>query len=271
MPELPEVETTRRGIAPYIAGQTIAKVLVRQGRLRWPVPDNLSNVLKGLAIDQVDRRGKYLLLSTSAGVLLIHLGMSGSLRIITSGTQPGKHDHVDIQFDSGNALRFTDPRRFGCILWTTQPVFTHPLMKRLGPEPLTDTFDGAYLKRISKDRKTAVKSFIMDNHVVVGVGNIYANEALFAAGILPYRAAGKVSLQRYQLLSREIKSVLNHAIEVGGTTLRDFTGGDGQPGYFKQNLKVYGRLGMPCVDCNTALRERRIGQRSSIYCPRCQH
>lgn len=238
--------------------------------LRWPIPDDLPALLQNQQITAVRRRAKFLLLDSEPGTLLIHLGMSGSLRILESPQKPGKHDHVDIEFDSGVIMRYTDPRRFGCFLWQGQQDCTHKLLVNLGPEPLLDEFDGLHLHRQSRGRKAAVKNFIMDNHVVVGVGNIYASEALFMAGINPRRAAGAISRERYQALAQCIKEVLSRAIEVGGTTLRDFTGSSGNPGYFKQSLNVYGRGGLPCKNCGNTLREVRLGQRSSVYCTRCQ-
>lgn len=227
-------------------------------------------MLQGQPITAVRRRAKFLLLDSKLGTLLIHLGMSGSLRILESPQKPGKHDHIDIEFDSGVIMRYTDPRRFGCFLWQAQNDSTHKLLASLGPEPLLDEFDGLHLHRLSRKRKAAVKNFIMDNRAVVGVGNIYASEALFMAGINPRRAAGTISLKRYQTLAGCIKEVLTRAIEVGGTTLRDFTGSAGNPGYFKQSLNVYGRGGLPCIACGQTLREVRLGQRSSVYCPGCQ-
>jgi formamidopyrimidine-DNA glycosylase len=271
MPELPEVETTRRGIQPHIQHRTITKLVIRDSRLRWPIPDNLPRLMKGKVIERVERRGKYLLLTLSnGGTAIVHLGMSGSLRIIETDEPPMAHDHVDIVLDSGQALRFTDPRRFGCLLWQGAKEEPHKLLASLGPEPLTDDFDGDLLYQRSRGRKAPVKTFIMDNKTVVGAGNIYANEALFAAGIRPDRAAGKISRQRYECLVEEIKSVLARAIEQGGTTLKDFVGGDGKPGYFKQQLKVYGRGGEPCVVCKTGLKEIRLGQRSTVFCRKCQ-
>lgn len=270
MPELPEVETTRRGITPHILGQTVSQVLVRESRLRWPVPPDLPQRLTGLVIERVERRAKYLLLGTPRGHLLIHLGMSGNLRVLTAPAPPGKHDHVDICFESGSLLRYQDPRRFGTLLWLEGDPLDHPLLRHLGPEPLTEDFSGDYLYERSRGRATPVKNFIMDNRTVVGVGNIYANESLFLSGLHPQRAAGRISLARYQLLARHIQEVLARAIDQGGTTLRDFVGGDGKPGYFQQSLLVYGRAGLPCPHCGTALRELRLGQRSSVFCPQCQ-
>ncbi|MFI3155644.1 MAG: bifunctional DNA-formamidopyrimidine glycosylase/DNA-(apurinic or apyrimidinic site) lyase [Methylococcaceae bacterium] len=270
MPELPEVETTCRGIAPHIEGQTVKQVIVRQPKLRWPVPETLSQTLTGLSIQSVSRRAKYLLLSTGSGTVLLHLGMSGNLRIMTTGQAAGKHDHVDFVFNDGTVLRFNDPRRFGAVLWTTEPVAEHQLLKDLGPEPLLADFDGKLLYSLSGNRKTAVKSFIMDSHIVVGVGNIYANEALFMAGIHPTRQAGKISLPRYQKLAECIRLVLQQAIEQGGTTLRDFVNEAGKPGYFQQQLRVYGRAGLPCASCNQPLTEIRIANRSTVFCGTCQ-
>jgi formamidopyrimidine-DNA glycosylase len=269
MPELPEVETTRRGVEPHCLGHRVARVIVRDSRLRWPVPDNLEAVLCGQDIVAVERRGKYLLFQTFAGYLLVHLGMSGSLRVVDPAAAPGRHDHIDLLFDDGICLRYHDPRRFGCFLWQT-PGQQHPLLVNLGPEPLSADFDGLALYRLAQRRKGPVKSFIMDGKVVVGVGNIYANEALFLSGIHPARAAGRISLERYHRLAKSIKQVLTSAIEQGGTTLRDFVGGDGKPGYFAQQLYVYGRSGQPCKLCSTTLQERRLGQRSSVYCVTCQ-
>lgn len=269
MPELPEVETTRRGIAPHIEGQRISRIIVRQPRLRWPVPRGLDKRLAGQVIQQVERRGKYLLIETAEGSLILHLGMSGSLRITDPAIPPRKHDHVDIVLDNGKCLRFHDPRRFGAMLWSRKPL-SHELIKNLGPEPLGDDFNGDYLFEQSRGRKLAVKNFIMDSHVVVGVGNIYASEALFLAGIHPSRPAGRISKARYLVLADAIKQVLSKAINEGGTTLRDFVREDGQPGYFAQSLNVYGRDGKACRTCGATIRKKVIGQRSSYYCPACQ-
>jgi len=280
MPELPEVETTKRGIAPHLLHQTVSSVVIRQRQLRWPITPEMMTELPGQILRSVDRRGKYLILAASkneaSGIdtgknyLLIHLGMSGSLRLVPVDSPAGKHDHVDITMTTGIALRYTDPRRFGCMLWFAGDPLLHPLLRALGPEPLSDAFAPDYLRVQAAGRKVPVKSFIMDSKVVVGVGNIYANEALFMAGIDPRRAAGRISAQRYALLTERIKEVLAGAILMGGTTLRDFTGATGQPGYFKQSLAVYGRGGHPCLRCGTNLREIRITQRSTVFCPGCQ-
>jgi formamidopyrimidine-DNA glycosylase len=271
VPELPEVETTRRGISPHLVGRRITGVVVRDGRLRWPVTENLQGEIRGTDIESVDRRGKYLVITTSKGVLLLHLGMSGSLRIQSRKILPRKHDHVDIQLDSGQVLRFHDPRRFGCVLWLGRtPLEDHPLLKDLGPEPLSCDFDGEYLLARSRHRRVAIKNFIMNSRVVVGVGNIYASESLFLAGIRPGKAAGKLSRARCHLLVSAIQDVLNSAIEAGGTTLRDFVREDGNPGYFANELKVYGREGQPCLRCSSPIRSRKIGQRSTFYCVTCQ-
>ena len=270
MPELPEVETTRRGIEPHVRGQRIERLIVRQPRLRWPIPPELSELLRGKIIERVERRGKYLLVGFEHGTVLIHLGMSGSLRIIPIGQAVGKHDHVDIELGSGQALRYTDPRRFGAMLWHEGDVSAHPLLAELGPEPLTAAFDGVYLFERSRGRGAPVKAFLMDSHIVVGVGNIYANEALFSAGIRPDRAAGRISQARYIALAEEVKRVLARSIKQGGTTLRDFVGGDGNPGYFRQQLNVYGRGDEPCLVCGTALHEIRLAQRSTVFCRQCQ-
>ena len=270
MPELPEVETTRRGISPHIVGQKIKKITVRDARLRWPVPDDLPKLMQGKVLAAVERRAKYLLLKLANGTAIMHLGMSGSMRIVDAKTPVDKHDHVDILFANGKVLRFTDPRRFGCMLWDTGDVSNHKLLARLGPEPFTDEFSGQRLYELSRKRKTPVKTFIMDNAIVVGVGNIYANEALFNAGIRPTAEAGKISKPRYQKLADEIKTVLARAIEQGGTTLKDFVGGDGKPGYFKQQLNVYGRGGEPCNHCGKPLKEKHIGQRATVFCTQCQ-
>jgi formamidopyrimidine-DNA glycosylase len=269
MPELPEVETTRRGVEPYSRGQRVADVLVREPRLRWPVPENLPGLLRGQQILAVERRAKYLLFRTATGSLLVHLGMSGSLRVIEGSEPPQRHDHIDIVFVDGVRLRYNDPRRFGCMLWL-DPGESHPLLDHLGPAPLSVEFDGGLLYQRSRGRKGAVKNFIMDGKVVVGVGNIYANEALFLSGIRPDRAAGRISLRRYEVLVEHIKQVLTSAINQGGTTLRDFVGGDGKPGYFAQQLFVYGRGGQACKRCGAALRERRLGQRTTVFCVTCQ-
>ena len=269
MPELPEVETSRRGIAPWVEQQEVRNVIVRDRRLRWPVPVDIDNCLPGQQIHSVGRRAKYLLFDTDAGTAIMHLGMSGSVRIIDDDEPAGKHDHVDICFGSGKALRFRDPRRFGSLLWAENAT-DHALLRDLGPEPLSDDFDGEHLWSLSRGRKVAVKPFIMNAAIVVGVGNIYASEALFQAGIHPRRAAGRIAKPRLDRLADAIKSVLDRAITAGGTTLRDFHGGDGEPGYFKQQLDVYDRDGMPCRVCDTPIRVIVLGQRSTYYCKQCQ-
>ncbi len=268
MPELPEVETTRRGIEPHMVGRTVRGAVVRQPRLRWPVPE-LDRLLRGRKVLAVDRRGKYILLRFSHGTLIVHLGMSGSLRLTPTAAPPRRHDHVDLLF-ADQCLRLHDPRRFGAVLWTTDDPLIHPRLRDLGPEPLSAAFDGAYLHRLAHARRSAIKSVLMDGRVVVGVGNIYATEALFRAGIHPQRAGNRVSRQRLGQLTNEVKLVLGEAIEQGGTTLRDFLNESGQPGYFAQRLLVYGRAGQPCRSCGTTLKTRQIAQRASAYCPHCQ-
>ena len=270
MPELPEVETTRRGIAPALEGSTIERVTVRDRRLRWPVTAGLEQMLRGQTVAALRRRAKYLLLETSAGTALIHLGMSGSMRIVVAGETPEKHDHFDIETSSGDIVRFNDPRRFGSFLWAGSEPETHPLLSALGPEPLSAEFTGKYLWESARKRKVAIKQHIMNGNVVVGVGNIYASEALFRAGINPKRAAGRVSLHRLERLAGEIKNVLNDAIRQGGTTLRDYRGGDGKPGYFRQKLQVYERTGKPCRVCGTPITRIVQGQRATYYCKDCQ-
>ncbi len=270
MPELPEVETTLRGISPYLLKQQIKALEVRQWQLRWPIPKDLPANIKGQTVRQLSRRGKYLLFEFDSGTAIAHLGMSGSMRVVEGGLPPAKHDHVDWCLQSGQVLRFTDPRRFGALLWTDEPVSQHPLLSKLGPEPLSDDFDGELLFKRSRKRKQSIKTFIMDSKVVVGVGNIYANEALFLAGLRPGRAAGSITRLQADNLATQIKNVLAQAIKVGGTTLRDFVGGDGKPGYFQQTLRVYGREGLPCQQCSGLLKHKRLGQRATVYCPNCQ-
>lgn len=269
MPELPEVETTRRGLAPHLVGRRIVALDVRQPRLRWPIPRALRKHLPGQRIEAIERRAKYLLVHTEPGSALLHLGMSGSLRVLPASTPVGAHDHVDWRLDSGQVLRFTDPRRFGSQLWQPRGEM-HELLAGLGPEPLSDAFDGDLLWARSRGRTAAVKLFLMDQAIVVGVGNIYASEALFAAGIHPKRAAGSVSRERYARLAGEVKRILTHAITRGGTTLRDFISPDGAPGYFEQELFAYGREGEPCRVCGASIRASVVGQRSTFYCTHCQ-
>lgn len=273
MPELPEVETTRRGIAAQIKGKTIEAVIVREKRLRWPIPDILVTILPGQQVQQVFRRGKYLLLECTMGHILIHLGMSGNLRVLpfdSSLLKRKKHDHLDIVFVDGLCLRYHDPRRFGCVLWTSNPLSNHPLLVNLGPEPLEAAFTGEYLHQNAQGRRVAVKNYIMNASTVVGVGNIYANEALFLAGIHPACSANEINLKPYQRLVKMIKQVLQAAIEKGGTTLRDFMNTSGNPGYFQQSLLVYNRAGEPCVKCGETLLMEKIGQRATYYCHHCQ-
>ncbi|MBA1149578.1 bifunctional DNA-formamidopyrimidine glycosylase/DNA-(apurinic or apyrimidinic site) lyase [Ectothiorhodospiraceae bacterium WFHF3C12] len=271
MPELPEVETTRLGIAPYLVGKRVARLEVRDPRLRWPVPAGLSDRVAGDTLSAVERRAKYLLLRLGRGTLLVHLGMSGSMRVLPAARTPERHAHWDMVMADGTCLRYTDPRRFGSLHWVEGAVERHPLLAQLGPEPFADTFDGGYLYRHSRGRRLAVKAFIMDSRVVVGVGNIYASEALFRAGIHPARAAGRVGRQRYAVLAEAVAAVLREAIEAGGTTLRDFTSSEGRPGYFRQQLSVYGRGGERCRRCTQGrINVIRLGQRATYYCPRCQ-
>ncbi len=271
MPELPEVETTRRGIAPWCLRQTIEAATIWQPRLRWEVPDHLHGLLPGRCIDALTRRGKYLLLNLGDHSLIIHLGMSGSLRLSAPEEPRRKHDHWEFRLSNGKCLRYHDPRRFGALLLTpTRDLQTHPLLRTLGVEPLTGEFDGRFLHQRSSERSSPVKNFLMDSHLVVGVGNIYASESLFLAGIHPARAAGRVSRQRYEALAAAVKEVLGAAIASGGTTLRDYVNGSGAPGYFAQQLRVYGRAGEPCPECGTKVKCVRLGQRSSFFCPRCQ-
>lgn len=269
MPELPEVETTRRGIAPYILGKEISGVTLKIKKLRWPIPSTLSRTLKQARVESVGRRAKYLLLEFAHGTLIIHLGMSGSLRIARPNQPLQAHEHVSFQF-SDCSLRLRDPRKFGALIWTAADPQSHPLLKDLGPEPLTRQLSGQYLYQRSRGRKIAVKEFIMNSKTVSGVGNIYASEALFDAGIDPRRAAGRISLARYDRLTESIKTILRRAIKKGGTSLRDFIRESGQPGYFKQELKVYGRAGLPCRICKKPLQSVCISQRSSVYCSHCQ-
>ena len=269
MPELPEVETTRRGIAPYLEGQILRRVDVREPRLRWPVPEQVL-ALRNQPVRQLRRRAKYLVIELEQEHLLLHLGMSGSLRVTRRVQErPGRHDHLDLVLANGTLIRFTDPRRFGALLWS--PAHRHhPLLQRLGPEPLSADFDGNRLHERARNRRVSVKSFLMNQEVVVGVGNIYAQESLFRAGIHPARSAGRISRERYRRLAGAVREVLGEAIEAGGTTLRDFTSGEGRPGYFRQSLRVYGRAGQPCPVCGTPLRGTRQSQRATVYCPRCQ-
>jgi formamidopyrimidine-DNA glycosylase len=269
MPELPEVETSRRGIEPWIVDRTITSVVVRDRRLRWPVPRGIEGKLRGRTIDSVGRRAKYLLINTDAGTAIVHLGMTGSVFIVDRDAPAGVHDHFDIELDSGKALRFRDPRRFGSFLWSREPL-RHPLLAKLGPEPLGEDFSGDYLWTMSRGRKVSIKQFIMNAQIVVGVGNIYASESLFLAGINPRRAAGRVARHRYELLATAIRDVLSRSIKAGGTTLRDFYGGDGEPGYFRQQLEVYDREGEHCRQCNTLITAIVQGQRSTYYCKSCQ-
>lgn len=270
MPELPEVETTRRGIAPHVCGRRVKSIIVRNAALRYGVPPQLAQQLPGSVIRAVERRAKYLLFVSDGGTMLIHLGMSGSLRYLERPGPPAKHDHVDIVFEGGACLRLHDPRRFGSVLWRAGVGAEHPLLASIGPEPLSPEFNAEALYHRSRGRSSAIKHFIMDSSVVAGVGNIYANEALFMAGIHPGRAAGRISLTRYRKLVDAIKNVLEAAIRSGGSTLRDFVNSDGKPGYFAFEHKVYGHAGAPCRCCGRPLKALRLGQRATVYCGHCQ-
>ncbi|CAH0541798.1 bifunctional DNA-formamidopyrimidine glycosylase/DNA-(apurinic or apyrimidinic site) lyase [Vibrio marisflavi] len=268
MPELPEVEVSRMGITPHLVGHVITKLTFRTSKLRWDIPNELK-LLQGQTITGVYRRAKYLLIETDVGSAMVHLGMSGSLRVLDSTHPPAKHDHVDMQLDSGKVLRYNDPRRFGAWLWCEQGT-EHELLVNIGPEPLTDAFNVQYMHDKANGKRVAIKQFIMDNKIVVGVGNIYANESLFTAGISPLRAAGKLSESEWEKLVSEIKQVLNTAIEQGGTTLKDFAQADGKPGYFAQELKIYGKAKQPCPNCGEKIQEQKIGQRNTFFCSSCQ-
>jgi len=270
MPELPEVETTRCGIAPALVGHIIRQVVVRERRLRWPVPHGIEKRLCGERVLQLTRRAKYLLLDTTGGTALIHLGMSGSMRIAAANEPIEKHDHFEILSSSGDLVRFNDPRRFGSLLWAGASPGKHPLLVELGPEPFSNDFNGAYLYETGIGRRVAIKQHIMSSTIVAGVGNIYANEALFRSGIHPARAAGRIALPRMEVLATEIRAVLRDAIRQGGTTLRDYRGGDGKPGYFRQQLLVYEREGKTCKRCGSLIRRTVQGQRATYYCHSCQ-
>ena len=269
MPELPEVETTCRGVAPHLVGRAVTGVAVRDGRLRWPVPTDLDACLRGQRLEAVERRAKYLLFRFADGTLLVHLGMSGSLRVVPAGSAPGPHDHVDLAFGE-RALRLRDPRRFGSLHWVPGEVAAHPLLARLGPEPLAGDFTPEYLHAVARRRRVSVKALLMDGRVVVGVGNIYANESLFRAGIRPTRRSDRLTRADCERLAAAVKAVLAEAIACGGTTLRDFVREDGQPGYFRIALEAYGRGGEPCPRCGGAMKALRVGHRATVYCPRCQ-
>ena len=270
MPELPEVETTRRGIAPYATGQAIRTVRIYDRRLRWPVPVDLPERASGRTIDRVDRRSKYLLFRVGADTLLVHLGMTGSLRVHHNVPARIPHDHVDIELASGATLRYHDPRRFGAILWLEGSGDAHPLLASLGPEPFDDAFDADHLWRNTRRRSAPIKLALMDNHLVVGVGNIYANEALFRAGIRPTVPARRLSKPRLQRLADAVRATLTAAIAKGGSTLRDYVDSNGNPGYFQLEYFVYGREGQRCRVCGTALRSARLSGRATTWCPGCQ-
>lgn len=270
MPELPEVETTRRGIAPYCRQQLIDEAVIREHALRWPVARCLAGTLRRQRIIDVGRRAKYLLFHCDAGTLILHLGMSGSLRLCGTSEVAQRHDHIDLKLSSGRILRFNDPRRFGSLHWTRRPLEQHRLLRALGQEPLEQTFSAEYLHAMSRGRKVAVKNFIMNSRIVVGVGNIYASESLYLAGIHPARAAERISMCRYQQLVTAIKAVLAAAIKAGGSSINDFIQPDGSGGYFQHHFRVYGKAGQPCELCQQPIARTQTGQRSTFYCKSCQ-
>jgi len=270
MPELPEVETTRRGLELLLVGRVIEAVKVHNRSLRWPVPTGLGKILAGQEVRALERRSKYLLVRCDDGTLIVHLGMTGHLRVVPAIEPRKKHDHVELRLDDGRTLRFNDSRRFGAILWTKDAPLAHPLLKDLGPEPFAESFTANYLAGRAQGRVVAVKPFLMDAKTVVGVGNIYASEALFRAGIDPRRAAGKISPSAFRRLVKAVRDVLTEAIAAGGTTIRDFANSDGEPGYFRISLRVYGRGGEPCITCGAPIQRVRLGQRSTYFCPKCQ-
>lgn len=270
MPELPEVETTMNGIRPYLEGQTIAQLIVRERQLRWRIPAGVEKSVNQKKVTKIERKGKYILIHLDAGGLIIHLGMSGSIRVLLAAEQPGKHDHFDLINQCGQIVRYRDPRKFGCLLYSSSSLYAHPRLQALGLEPLTEAFNGPWFYALSKKKNISVKTFVMDGRLVVGVGNIYASEALFDAGIHPLRKCAKISLPRYTRLVESIKKILKQAIAKGGTTLQDFVGVDGMPGYFEQSLAVYGREGQRCICCLSTIKRVVISQRSTYYCPQCQ-
>lgn len=270
MPELPEIETIRRGLLPHLRHKKIISIIIRNYKLRWPIDAKIIDDLLNQTINNITRRGKYLLFHLDTGILMIHLGMSGRLRLLPSNFPIEKHDHVDFILENNLCLRFNDPRRFGSIFYFENGHEQHPLLNKLGIEPLEQEFNGNYLFEKSRHKKVAVKLFIMNSHIVTGVGNIYANEALFAAKINPKKSAGKITLAQYNILAKKIKKVLQTAISAGGTTLKDFVSSEGKPGYFSQQLKVYDRGGKECLNCGTQLKEIRLGQRQTVYCTKCQ-
>ncbi|MBV6389376.1 MULTISPECIES: bifunctional DNA-formamidopyrimidine glycosylase/DNA-(apurinic or apyrimidinic site) lyase [Nitrosomonas] len=271
MPELPEVEITRRGIDTHLAGRVITQISIRNPVLRWPVSPELIALLPGQRINAIARRAKYLLFACSRGTLIMHLGMSGNLRVLPESTPPQLHDHFDLQVDNGMMLRFRDPRRFGAILWWDGDIRQHPLLQKLGPEPLNDDFDGQFLYTKTRGRNASIKEVLMNQHIVVGIGNIYANEALFHAGISPLAAAGSLNTMQCERLVDAVKATLLRAIKAGGSSLRDFTDCEGSPGYFQQQYWVYGRAGQSCRHCGTSVSKTRQGQRSTFFCAQCQH
>jgi formamidopyrimidine-DNA glycosylase len=270
MPELPEVETTRRGLLPHVVGRRVLGAVVRNPNLRWPVPVDLARRLKGEQVLDIRRRGKYLLFDLRKGHLLAHLGMSGRLTLVPTERPARKHDHVDVRLEGGKSLRLTDPRRFGALLWLETPAERHALLKNLGLEPLEAEFTGTALQGKAKGRRVAVKQFLMNGGIVTGVGNIYASEALFHAGIHPARSAGRISRARWERLAHAVRATLESALDSGGSTLRNFASADGEPGHFQHQHSVYGREGKPCRACKTPIRAQRQGQRSTFFCPRCQ-
>lgn len=270
MPELPEVETTRRGLALHLVGQRIARAIVRNPGLRWEIAPGLSRRLEGQSIRALSRRGKYLLIECTAGCLILHLGMSGSLRLLPAATPAERHDHFDLVLENGWCMRLRDPRRFGAVLWTAGEPLHHPLLAGLGVEPLTRAFNARWLYQHTRGRTAAIKQVLMDGRGVAGIGNIYANEALFRAGIHPRTAAGDLGLARLAKLVQAVKTTLRLAIRAGGSSLRDFVGTTGEPGRFQQRYRVYGRTGQPCRRCGTPVRQLRLGQRATFYCPHCQ-
>lgn len=269
MPELPEVETTRRGMLPLL-NLVVSKVVIRNASMRWPIPAHLPATLKHQPLNNLSRRGKYILAEFPNGSLILHLGMSGRICVLSQDETPAKHDHFDIHFEDGHVMRLRDPRRFGAVLWAGEQPLNHPLIKVLGPEPLEAGFTGEYLYKNMRTRTASIKTTIMDSHLVVGVGNIYASESLFRAGIHPEKSANQISRRQCNKLVEEIQATLRAAIEAGGSSLRDFFGADGNPGYFQQEYFVYGRTNEPCKVCNSSIRNIRLGQRSTFFCPKCQ-